>query len=175
VLSFWFLLSTSFCLNLLWAISNFTQFYACILCSKTPRHTYFMHICYMYLQFHLFCIPLPPMIYLYVEMYLFFYLLYYFPMWLCLTSLTNVHHWIMFFFFFLRYWGLNIGPTPWATPPILFCEGFFQDRVSQTICPGWLQTTILLISASWVARIRGVSRQGLAWITFWFIDMSSYS
>jgi hypothetical protein len=32
-----------------------------------------------------------------------------------------------------------------------------QDRVSQTICLGWLQTTILLISAYWVARIIGLS------------------
>jgi hypothetical protein len=27
-----------------------------------------------------------------------------------------------------------------------------------TICLGWLQTSILLISASWVARITGVSQ-----------------
>jgi hypothetical protein len=33
----------------------------------------------------------------------------------------------------------------------------FQDRVSQTIFPGWLQTVIFLISVSWVARITGVS------------------
>jgi hypothetical protein len=55
--------------------------------------------------------------------------------------------------------GLNSGPTPWVTPPALFCEGFFQDRVSQTICPGWLPTEILLISASWVAKIIGVSQR----------------
>jgi hypothetical protein len=35
--------------------------------------------------------------------------------------------------------------------------GFFQDRVSWTICPDWLWTMIFLISASWVARITGVS------------------
>jgi hypothetical protein len=29
-----------------------------------------------------------------------------------------------------------------------FVMGFFQDRVLRTICPGWLLTTILLISAS---------------------------
>jgi hypothetical protein len=34
---------------------------------------------------------------------------------------------------------------------------FFQHRVSWTICPDWLQTSILLISASWVTRIIGVS------------------
>jgi hypothetical protein len=33
---------------------------------------------------------------------------------------------------------------------------FFQDRGSQTIYPGWLQTIILLIYASGVARITGV-------------------
>jgi hypothetical protein len=32
-------------------------------------------------------------------------------------------------------------------PPFL-CDGFFQDRVSQTISPGWLRATFLLISAS---------------------------
>jgi hypothetical protein len=31
---------------------------------------------------------------------------------------------------------------------IVLCEGFFQDRVSRTICQGWLRTVILLISAS---------------------------
>jgi hypothetical protein len=29
------------------------------------------------------------------------------------------------FFVFLWCWGLNSGPTPRATPPVLFCEGFF--------------------------------------------------
>jgi hypothetical protein len=33
----------------------------------------------------------------------------------------------------------------------------FWNRVSQTICPGWFWTTILLITASWVVRITGVS------------------
>jgi hypothetical protein len=57
----------------------------------------------------------------------------------------------------LWYWGLNSGPLPWDTPPALFCDGFFWDRVLWTVCLGWLWTTILLISASWVARITGVS------------------
>jgi hypothetical protein len=43
-----------------------------------------------------------------------------------------------------------------------FCVRCFWDRVSRTICPGWLWTVILLISASWVARITGVSHQCLA-------------
>jgi hypothetical protein len=60
-------------------------------------------------------------------------------------------------FFFFQCWGLNSGLTPWATTPALFVMGFFQARVTQTICLGWLWTTVLLISASWVARITGVS------------------
>jgi hypothetical protein len=56
---------------------------------------------------------------------------------------------------FLWYCGLNSGPSPWATPLALFCEGFFQDRVSWTSCLGWLWTAILLFSASLVASITG--------------------
>jgi large subunit ribosomal protein L35Ae len=33
-----------------------------------------------------------------------------------------------------------------------FCDGYFWDRVSQTICPGRLQIATLLISASWDYR-----------------------
>jgi hypothetical protein len=88
-----------------------------------------------------------------------------------LFSLTHHHITVMFpcvycalrnlrvFFFFLRYCGLNPGPTPWTTPPALFVMGFFQDRVLWTICPGWLRTAILLISAFWVSRIIGMSHQ----------------
>jgi hypothetical protein len=47
--------------------------------------------------------------------------------------------------------------TTSATPPGLFCDGYFQDRVLRSTCPGWLWTLILLISASWVARIIGMS------------------
>jgi hypothetical protein len=43
---------------------------------------------------------------------------------------------------------------------------FFWDRVLWTICPGWLRTTIFLISASWVAGITGVNHQHLAFFTF---------
>jgi hypothetical protein len=37
--------------------------------------------------------------------------------------------------------------------------GYFGDRVSQTIFPSWLPTAILLISASFIARITDVSHQ----------------
>jgi hypothetical protein len=56
-----------------------------------------------------------------------------------------------------------------------FCSGYFGDRVLQTICPGWPQTEILLISVSQVAGIRGMSHQHLAFLVglfegswFWF-------
>jgi hypothetical protein len=69
---------------------------------------------------------------------------------------------VCFLFFVLRYRGLNSGTIPWATPPALFCEGFFQDRVLWIFCPGWLWTAIIHISASWVGRITGVSHLCLA-------------
>jgi hypothetical protein len=63
-------------------------------------------------------------------------------------------------FFFKQCWGLNSGLILWTTPPVLFCEGFCFLIMSQgTICRGWLCTMILLISASWVARITGVSHR----------------
>jgi hypothetical protein len=42
-----------------------------------------------------------------------------------------------------------------STGPFFFFF-FFWGRVWQTICLGWLLTTILLISTSWVARITSV-------------------
>jgi hypothetical protein len=55
-----------------------------------------------------------------------------------------------FFFSFCctRAWIQGLHLEPLHQP--LFCDGFFWDTVSWTICPGWLRTTILLISASWV-------------------------
>jgi hypothetical protein len=37
-----------------------------------------------------------------------------------------------------------------------FCCGYFGDRVSQTICLGWLPTSVLLISAFQITGITGV-------------------
>jgi hypothetical protein len=63
------------------------------------------------------------------------------------------------FMCFLCVWyqSLNSGPIPWATPPALFVLGIFEIGSHEFICPVWLRTAILLISASWVARITGVS------------------
>jgi hypothetical protein len=40
-----------------------------------------------------------------------------------------------------------------------FDFGYFGEGISRTICPGWPQTNILLISASQVARIIVMSHQ----------------
>jgi hypothetical protein len=80
-----------------------------------------------------------------------------------LSSLTlgsfalSISSFLLFVFsvlgFELRAYTSNHSTSP-------FSEGFFWDRVSWIICPGWLQTMILLISASWVARITGESHRG---------------
>jgi hypothetical protein len=33
----------------------------------------------------------------------------------------------VYLFIYLQYWALNSEPIPWATPPALFCEGFFFE------------------------------------------------
>jgi hypothetical protein len=53
--------------------------------------------------------------------------------------------------FELRASYLIYCPSHSANP---FLCWYFWDRVSKTICPGWLQTMILLISASWIARLQ---------------------
>jgi hypothetical protein len=66
-------------------------------------------------------------------------------------------------FFFLVNLGFELRASWWqsrhstscSTLPDFFCDGYFWDRVSQTICPGWTWTIILLISASWLAKITG--------------------
>jgi hypothetical protein len=74
---------------------------------------------------------------------------------------SQYHFFFVFFCFFavlgfeLRAYTLSHSISP-------FLWRVFQDRVSQIICLGWLWTTILLISASWVARITGMNHQHLA-------------
>jgi hypothetical protein len=57
---------------------------------------------------------------------------------------------LYFFFFAVLGFELRVYSFSYSTSPL-------RDRVSQTICLGWLRTMFLLISASWVARITGVS------------------
>jgi hypothetical protein len=64
---------------------------------------------------------------------------------------------VMFFFEIgsheLFAWG-------WLQTPC-FVMRFFQIGAHELFTQGWLQTSILLISASWVARITGMSHQHL--------------
>jgi hypothetical protein len=72
------------------------------------------------------------------------------------------------FFLFFVVLGLEIRAftLSHSTSPV-FCGRIYQDRVLQSICLGWLQTAILLISASSVSRIIGVShRHPAPWTTF---------
>jgi hypothetical protein len=82
---------------------------------------------------------------------------------------VNIAILFLFFYLFLQYWGLNSGPSPWTTPPALFCEGFFKIG-SHEFLSGWLWTAILLISASWVARITGVSHRRLGQSYFYVME-----
>jgi hypothetical protein len=67
---------------------------------------------------------------------------------------------IYFIFLLLMYlwnWGLSLelhilaDTLPLEPHSSPFCSGYFGDGISQTICPGWHHTVILLISASQVA------------------------
>jgi hypothetical protein len=60
-----------------------------------------------------------------------------------------------------------------AIPPDLFWVECFRDRVSETIYPGWLWTTILLISVSWVARVTGISH--LTWRFTGWLNLCEFS
>jgi hypothetical protein len=71
--------------------------------------------------------------------------------------------------FFLRVvLGLELRAFTLSHSTSPFCVRYFQDRVSWTICLGWLQTSILLMVSSWVARIIGVSNWHLT--TGWNLD-----
>jgi hypothetical protein len=71
--------------------------------------------------------------------------------------------------FFLWLWSLNSGlrACKAGIPPLKLCLQsiliwLFWGWGSRMICQDWLQTLFLLISASQVARITGVSHQCLA-------------
>jgi hypothetical protein len=61
--------------------------------------------------------------------------------------------------FFLRYLGLNSGPSLWATPPALLLWRVFWDKVSQNYLPGLSSNLDPSDLTSWVARISGVNHQ----------------
>jgi hypothetical protein len=68
-------------------------------------------------------------------------------------------------------WGWNSWPTSWVTlpapPPPFFLMGVFKIESHRTVCLGWPQTSILLVFASWVTRIIGMSHRHLAALHFY--------
>jgi hypothetical protein len=64
-----------------------------------------------------------------------------------------------FFLFVVLAFELRAYTLSQNTSPFLW--KVLWDRVWRTICLGWLWNVILLTSASWVARITGVSHQHL--------------
>jgi hypothetical protein len=89
---------------------------------------------------------------------------------------------LFFFFFSTGVWtqGLYLEPLHQlilcvclcVCVSVCMCAGFFQGTVWQTNCLGWLWMEILLISASRVARITGVSYWH--WAVFCFFETSSH-
>jgi hypothetical protein len=81
--------------------------------------------------------------------------------------------WLQNFFF-------SYGTGVWTQGPHLdphhqpyFYDGFFWDRISQVICLGWLQTKILLVSASWVVKVYRCEplapSRSKFWLTSWLL------
>jgi hypothetical protein len=85
------------------------------------------------------------------------------------------HGEFLFFSFFLSFCGTGLWTQGLHLEPLHkpFFVIFFWDRVCWTICPGWLRTMILLISASWEARIIGVSHRHPENFRFLFVSCSS--
>jgi hypothetical protein len=80
---------------------------------------------------------------------------------LCRTFLFC--YFIIFIYFAVLGFELRAYTLSHFTSPF-FCDGFFWDRVSRTIC--LIVRIAILISASWVARITGVSHRRPAIIQF---------
>jgi hypothetical protein len=68
-----------------------------------------------------------------------------------------VHCLLLFFFCSPGAWTQDLYLE--LLHPLYFCEGVFKIESCRTVCLGWPRTTIFLISASWVARITGVSHE----------------
>jgi hypothetical protein len=76
--------------------------------------------------------------------------------WIRLFLINSQFQWLVLGFFEVLGIESRAFTLSHSTIPF-FCDGYFRDRVSWTLCPGWLQTMIHLISASWVAKITGMS------------------
>jgi hypothetical protein len=57
-------------------------------------------------------------------------------------------YFILYFILFILVLGLELRAYTSSPTTSPYFDFFFQDRVSRTVCLGWVQTMILLISAS---------------------------
>jgi hypothetical protein len=73
--------------------------------------------------------------------------------------------------FFFAVVGLELRASTLTQSANPFLWRVFWDRVSWNYLPGWLWTSIILISASWVARMTGMSHRCLTA----FLILKSYS
>jgi hypothetical protein len=76
-------------------------------------------------------------------------------------------------FFFLQHWGLNSGPTLWATPSTLICEEFFLDRVLWNYLPGLASNCDPPYICLLIAKITGMSHQPSSVRSIWWQRESS--
>jgi hypothetical protein len=91
------------------------------------------------------------------------------------ARITIWHHHAQPGFFLGGRRGLNSGPTPSpALPALGVCVCVFSPKTGslRTISPGWLRTTILLISASQAAKVTGVSHRHPAGCFYFFFVKS---
>jgi hypothetical protein len=82
-----------------------------------------------------------------------------------------IHGQQSFYLFIYLFCGTKIWPQGLCLEPLHqpFCHGFFQVRVLRTICLDWLWSLSSWISASWVARITGVSHRPPAYFILPFL------
>jgi hypothetical protein len=64
--------------------------------------------------------------------------------------------------------GLELTAYTFSHSTSPFLDRIFQDRVSRTVCLDWLWTSILLVSASQVARITGMSHCAWLFMVYFF-------
>jgi hypothetical protein len=90
-----------------------------------------------------------------------------FSWWLKMLNISSavlyISSFLLFFFFSTGVWTQGLDFEPLHQP--FLTDGLFRDRVFRNICPDWLWTTILLISASWVAGITDMNHQCLTCIS----------
>jgi hypothetical protein len=76
---------------------------------------------------------------------------------------------ILFYYFIFAVLGFELRAYSLShSTSSFFVMGFFEIRSNILFAWGWLQTSVLLISASWVARIIGMSHQCPADFIFLF-------